>query len=1834
MPFQNVKLNDGNEIPAIAFGSGSALYGKDAADYVVQAIEAGFSHLDTAQVYKNEESVGVAIRESGLSRDELFVTTKYWSGPIQQSARESLSKLGLKYVDLYLIHQPYLIAHDFERSWKELEQIKEDGLAKSIGVSNFNLEQLQTIVKSARIKPAVNQIQFHPYNYAQHKSLLEYSAKHGIVTEAYGSLAPLTKFPGGPVEEPVNAAAKRLGITPNQVIFAWVKAKGVVIVTTSSKKSRLEEYLAVGDLSSLTKDEIAAIDQAGAKGHPLSRNARDIAIATIPATLLFATLYLLTNVEMLDQKPLPALPVPAALALDARQHRSQLIRNFLSEIHDPSIQSKRDGWLYVLEGALDELGRALNQGRWIEGVRKMREQQREERTREAEHELKRQERLKANKRSKAQDEQAESESSSMELPPLPVAFPATGVKHLFLCMAPPGNRVPLPFEDSGFDIVPSTIGCSFKAGTYALQDAETPTILFSSKGGCGPHMDLIRSNASKDGNATQMVGGTFTFKGVTSPQQHEHLFRVLRLAIYIHLSLTLEQHLFVDSKITLTFPRPRLPPSYPSVPGRSTPPSTMDNKPKKTTPSSLFPSSLRSFFPFKSTSMSRSTTITPLSRETSGSTPHSRHSPRTSFDFGANFRFSLLGGASIKSPTTVPQATVPDPHPHLPFTQALARLQAGAELLSTSPGVRFEPPALIVELAEREKQNGTRRLRGDERAGLASVLGWDSSAREQASCTSGMLGSIGFVRQQCLEVLVSHHVPGAPDYDPTVDGTIRTAVCGRAKWRMFRYYAGEEDVSLGDMVMNLVEAAGWPCEVTGCKFVQGLHETRMIHDGVKVTINVEERKGEDSPINQGKVKVWESCGNCGTQSRRHEMSDGTYLLSFGKFLELLVYSNAFGVPTYAICTHTERLGLHRHFSTSSHTVSFTCSRVDDIFQLRVPRLQISRSERTIHDSASSLIRSESVETAEESEEEQEKRELRREIRRWWEGVADHMDKLEAIFADYDGSENFKSKGKALPRLPSTDDDYTGLVSEPTSTGSVTTSISGLPVSPSTPPRQTSRLPDPSSLELTPGAPAPPPSSPAPPTNPPVEETETQTPVVRLYSLRQTFHRTEQSLYAQLSRTHGATLNDVRRSFVAAAQGAEKRLRAWQKKHLGDIGKDKKAKDKEGSVVENTDCRWAGSEEPMWWKIGCHVLPGSNVIVEEEDWGSVIAFTLSTADYQGELSHISSTRQISTTPPHTIPHPPNMDASPTLSNQSNHSSFFSAAMNYKLFTSSANPQPDPDLDDVTWSVPELFSAVVSRKEHPRDPSSLLSIREVLRTQQKSPAPESSRFGSLGRGPAPPSAWAKPDVQVSKDEADGVVSASSEGSEAQAAGKLLQEFESTASGEASFRPVSRASVRAPSSLSMTVEPVVRNGSGTSVASSVESDATIGKETLKEPPTSNGVNSEANMNMPPPPPPKDEDNNPREQDIKMREVSGTTTASSFASTLTTGLNHAMRFVLRDTVVSTEDNIRVGSPSLKAHHGLLSIDAAGIDERPHIKYDWTIGKRLKFSCTVYYAKQFDLLRRRCGVDDVFIKSLQHSTNWAADGGKSRSNFWKTTDDRFIIKTLVDAWNVADLQVLIDLAPSYFRYMDATVNKATVLAKMMGFYTIEIRNLETGIVQSKADLVVMENLFYDQTVAKTFDLKGIQGRKVKPSTGIKVAPKSKTLFDGEWIEGQQKALMLVRPHSKQVLRSAIRSDADFLAKSNIMDYSLLVGVDEEHKQISCGLVDTIGSYTFAKTLEYKAKHGLNSGKEITVIPPAEYQERFVSALEGYFLACPDKWSKPSDERKVMNDTSLLPSVL
>jgi len=251
MPFPDIQLNDGNKIPSIAFGTGGVRRSKDPNQFIKQGIETGFSHIDAAQVYQSEKYIGDVLRELGRARDDLYVTSKYGnaSTSVKDAFHTSLKDLGLKQLDLYLIHFPGVIQNgDYEGVWKEFEEFKEAGLTKSIGVSNFTIDNFEKLFKTARIKPAVNQIPLHPYNIAENAALLEYHAKQGIVTEAYSSLIPIRNYPGGPVDAPIKAAATRLGITPTQVIFLWVRAKGAVVVTTSSNKEHLEEYLAVGDL--------------------------------------------------------------------------------------------------------------------------------------------------------------------------------------------------------------------------------------------------------------------------------------------------------------------------------------------------------------------------------------------------------------------------------------------------------------------------------------------------------------------------------------------------------------------------------------------------------------------------------------------------------------------------------------------------------------------------------------------------------------------------------------------------------------------------------------------------------------------------------------------------------------------------------------------------------------------------------------------------------------------------------------------------------------------------------------------------------------------------------------------------------------------------------------------------------------------------------------------------------------------------------------------------------------------------------------------------------------------------------------------------------------------------------------------------------------------------------------------------------------------------------------------------------------------------------------------------------------------------------------------------
>ncbi|KAK6534273.1 hypothetical protein TWF281_005603 [Arthrobotrys megalospora] len=257
-----IKLNHGGvEIPVIGYGLGTAHFkrgGDQTLDPAIttatqSALAVGFTHLDGAEAYGNEPELGIAISSTSLKipRSSLFITTKLYrsiSSPSEALAT-SLKKLGVDYVDLYLIHAPFWDEKEkgitIEQAWRELEGLYEKGLVKAIGVSNFGIEELERVRKVARVLPAVNQIEYHPY--LQGPELKEYHKKHGIVTAVYGPLIPITKGAPGPLDSVIDELAKKYNKSTTQILLRWAIDDGNVVITTSSKEWRMKEALAVAE---------------------------------------------------------------------------------------------------------------------------------------------------------------------------------------------------------------------------------------------------------------------------------------------------------------------------------------------------------------------------------------------------------------------------------------------------------------------------------------------------------------------------------------------------------------------------------------------------------------------------------------------------------------------------------------------------------------------------------------------------------------------------------------------------------------------------------------------------------------------------------------------------------------------------------------------------------------------------------------------------------------------------------------------------------------------------------------------------------------------------------------------------------------------------------------------------------------------------------------------------------------------------------------------------------------------------------------------------------------------------------------------------------------------------------------------------------------------------------------------------------------------------------------------------------------------------------------------------------------------------------------------------
>src|SRR4051794_11222651 len=252
-------LNDGNEMPLLGLGVWQVREGDETYNSVRWALELGYRHIDTAQAYGNEESVGRALSDSSVDRDDVFITTKFFprtrSGDPAAEAEKSCRRLGVDQVDLYLIHWP---EGGPTWAWPGMQQAVEQGFAKSIGISNFDVGEMDALLAEADIRPAVNQVQFGPVKFR--RALLEACEEREIVLESY---SPLNSSDLG--DKRIQEIAERHGRTPAQVLLRWVVQRDIPVIPKSVRRERIEENGQIFDFE-LSDEEMAALDSLDTTG--------------------------------------------------------------------------------------------------------------------------------------------------------------------------------------------------------------------------------------------------------------------------------------------------------------------------------------------------------------------------------------------------------------------------------------------------------------------------------------------------------------------------------------------------------------------------------------------------------------------------------------------------------------------------------------------------------------------------------------------------------------------------------------------------------------------------------------------------------------------------------------------------------------------------------------------------------------------------------------------------------------------------------------------------------------------------------------------------------------------------------------------------------------------------------------------------------------------------------------------------------------------------------------------------------------------------------------------------------------------------------------------------------------------------------------------------------------------------------------------------------------------------------------------------------------------------------------------------------------------------------
>lgn len=582
------------------------------------------------------------------------------------------------------------------------------------------------------------------------------------------------------------------------------------------------------------------------------------------------------------------------------------------------------------------------------------------------------------------------------------------------------------------------------------------------------------------GSPLRLVGGSFALKGANSPLQHQLLANVLKLAIYAHFSLILEQHILSDSSVHLTLTRPKVPRASPSTPTTTATESLPEGvrfRPKYT----IFPSRFTKFLARHNLGYRGAVTVGdvgsrgPLdlvsfpSHQVAEIPPNkpSLENPHEGHLAGRLRRLSIIGEkrlSFLKGHRESSRERKGSMYPS-PFSNALRLVENSRGFLSTSIGVKLPLPKIMTDLAEKERsilsqsevldQQPVQKLSVDEDAALASLLGWggeDTKGR-------GMSGIPGFLTQQEISVLISRHplistgtdmqqrmpsasISSSASGYSTIQNTIRTGKapiadssrfppCSKPFWVTYRYYSSGEDFLLGDWVTDIVKKRHNPCSaMPRCGLTEGQHDTRIFHDGIRIVVRLtecdiagemhedEEKQPVEMNLGQDKISVWESCMICAAKTSQKLMMTGSLfvfiwliishaynvvsLFSYAKYLELLIYSPLPCTLTPSLCEHTtpppapwsslpsSRFNIVRHFTTSSVDISFSLSPNEEVFELRIPRLQIIRG---VDVAASPFANVKLSLNAADEDLSNKKTELRRQIRKWWEDVSDHMDKI-------------------------------------------------------------------------------------------------------------------------------------------------------------------------------------------------------------------------------------------------------------------------------------------------------------------------------------------------------------------------------------------------------------------------------------------------------------------------------------------------------------------------------------------------------------------------------------------------------------------------------------------------------------------------------------------------------------------------------------------------------------------------------------------------------------------------------------------------------------------------